>query len=180
MACLDLALPLYQVTSGSCLPSSPSETLPARNLLLVLDQRGLYHCSLAPLVLLLHFQQTSQGKSETSDIREAEKEIASLFQVHPTADPQPVARQLKAPPLAHTERRGANSAEGWKLATPSTSRRMRLLLKPEVSLQSRFIALQTREERPVTSGGMLELSKAADLVPVQQPEQIGKRNGCWW
>ena len=40
-------------------------------------------------------------------------------------------------------------------------------LKPEVPLQNCFTALQTEEERPVTSGETLELSKAQpDLLPV--------------
>jgi len=46
-----------------------------------------------------------------------------------------------------------------------TSRRKRLPSKPEVSLQNRFAAQQTEEERPITSGEMLEPSKAARSAP---------------
>ena len=59
------------------------------------------------------------------------------------------------------EGRGANNAEEWKLAMARTSRRKRLPPKPEVPLQNCFTALQTEEERRVTSGETLELSKAA-------------------
>ncbi|XP_009459886.1 PREDICTED: cadherin-like protein 26 [Nipponia nippon] len=67
----------------------------------------------------------------------------------------------KTPPPAHTEGRGTNNAEEWKLATARTSRRKRLSPKAEVLLQNRFSALQTEEEGPDTSGEPLELSKAA-------------------
>ena len=72
-----------------------------------------------------------------------------------------MAKQPKTPPPAHTEGRGASNAEEWKLAMARTSRRKRLPLKPEMPLQNRFTALQTEEERPITSGETLELSKAA-------------------
>ena len=90
------------------------------------------------------------------NIREAEKELDSWFQVQSAVDPQP-----KTPPPAHTEGSGVNNLEEWKLAMARTSRRKRLPPKPEVPLQNRFTALQTEEERPVASGQTLELSKAA-------------------
>ena len=75
------------------------------------------------------------------------------------------AKQPKPTPPAHMEGKGANNAEEWKLSTVRTSRRKRLPLKPEAPLQNRSTALQTEEERPVTSGEALELSKAARSAP---------------
>ena len=78
-----------------------------------------------------------------------------------------MAKQPKPPSLTHMEGRGTNNAEKWKLARARTCRKKRLPLKPEVPLQNYFTALQTEEERPVTSGETLELSKAQpDLLPV--------------
>jgi len=37
--------------------------------------------------------------------------------------------------------------------------------QPEVSWQNHFTTLQTEEERPITSGETLELSKAAQSAP---------------
>lgn len=53
-----------------------------------------------------------------------------------------------------------------KLAKTRTSRRKKLPLKSEVPLQNCFTTLQTEEERPITSGGMLDLSKAARSAPL--------------
>ena len=74
-------------------------------------------------------------------------------------DPQPNSQKL---PHQHTQkRREANNAEEWKLATARTSRSKRLAPKSEVPLQNCFTTLGTEEERSVTSGETLELSKAA-------------------
>ena len=101
------------------------------------------------------------------NIREAEKLLDSWFQAQSAVDPQPTAKQPKPPPMAHTEGRGANKEEEWKLAIARTCRRKGLRLKPEAPLQNHFTALQTEEERPVTSGETLEPSKAQpDLLPV--------------
>ena len=89
-------------------------------------------------------------------IREGEKELDSWFQVQSAVDPQPTAKQPKTPPPVHTEGRGANNAEEWKLATARTSRRKRLPLKPEVPLQNCFTALQTAKTRHVRRGAGAE------------------------
>jgi len=81
--------------------------------------------------------------------------------VQSAVDPQPMAKQPKTLPPAHTEGRGGNNAEEWKLARARPSRRKRLPSKPEVPLQNCFTALQTEKERPIKSGEMLEPSKAA-------------------
>jgi len=51
------------------------------------------------------------------------------------------------------------------LCNTKTSSRKRLPPKPEVRLQNCFTALQTEKERPVTSGEMLETSKADPSAP---------------
>jgi len=58
------------------------------------------------------------------------------FQAQSAVDPQPIAKQSKTPPPVHTEGQGADNAGEWKLATARTSRRKRLLSKPEVPLQN--------------------------------------------
>ncbi|KAM6037296.1 optineurin-like [Chlamydotis macqueenii] len=81
------------------------------------------------------------------------------------AELQEVVRRLCSIREACTEGKEANDVEEWKLAMARTSRRKRLPPKPEVPLQNRFTSLQTKEERPSTSGEMLELSKAAQPAP---------------
>lgn len=92
--------------------------------------------------------------------REAEKQLDNWFQAQSAVDPQP-----KPPPLSHTEGSVANNSEQWKFAMARPSRRKRVPPKPEVHLQNCSTALQTEEERPVTSGEMLEVSKAAWSAP---------------
>jgi len=89
----------------------------------------------------------------------------------------PMDKEPKAPPLTHTEGRGGASVDVWKLATAKTSRRKRLPPNPEVPLQNRFTALWTEEERPVTSGEMLEPCKAAQSAPRIKPVQLRKSDG---
>lgn len=59
---------------------------------------------------------------------------------------------------------------------PGTSRRRRLPPKPEVPLQNCFTTLQT-EERLITSGETLELSKVAQSAPCISIRKTKKR---WW
>jgi len=82
-----------------------------------------------------------------------------------------MAKQPKIPPLAHIERRGANDVEEWKLAAARTSRRKWL----EVPLQNHFNALQTEEERPITSAEPLELGNAALSAPCMTNSTTKKR-----
>lgn len=69
------------------------------------------------------------------------------------------------PTATYRRERGGNNAEKLKLATTRVRRRKRLSLKPEISLQNCLTILHTEEERLVTSGETLELSKAAQYAP---------------
>lgn len=74
-------------------------------------------------------------------------------------------KQPKTPPAAHTEGRGTNKPQEWKLARPRTYRKKKLPPKPEVPFQNCFTAMQNKEYKPVTSGETLELSEAAQSDP---------------
>ena len=91
--------------------------------------------------LLQQVAELQEAVRRLRNIREAEKELDSWFQVQSAADPQPTAKQTKTPPLAHAEgSRGTNNAEEWMVAKARTSRRKRFPPKPEVPLQNRFTA----------------------------------------
>lgn len=130
------------------------------------DTGGRPACKICAQVanLLLQVAELQKVVRRLCNIRETEKQLDSWFQVQSAVDPQPMTRQSKALPSAHTEGRRA-SAEDWEFDTAKTIRRKRLLLKADVPLQNCFTTLQTEKERLVTSGEMLELSKAAQSVP---------------
>lgn len=75
-----------------------------------------------------------------------------------------MANQIRTPPPAHKEVcvRG-NNAEERMLAMARTCRRKSLPPEPGVPLQNHFTALQTEEERPVTSRAMLDIVLASFL-----------------
>jgi len=75
--------------------------------------------------------------------------------------PQSTAKQPQTPLLEHTEGKGLKNSEEWKLARTRASSKRTVPSMPEVPLRNGFTALRTEEERPVTSGEMLEPSKAA-------------------
>ena len=126
---------------------------------------------------LLEQEQAAECLQRVEDLLQqvAEEEFDSLFQAQPAVDPQPMAKQPKTPPTAHTEGREANNAEEWKLAMARTCRRKRLPPRPEVPLQNLSPALQTEKERPVTSGETLELSKAVQSARCMTASATNKR-----
>lgn len=136
-----------------------------RSLELSLGERAGNRLACSPCAHPEDLLQWVSGLQETlrglCNIKEAEKELDSWFQAQSAVNPPPMAKQPETPLVVHTEGRGSNNAEEWKLAAARTSRRERLPPKPEVLLQNRFTALQTEDERPVTSREMLELSKTA-------------------
>jgi len=56
--------------------------------------------------LLQQVPELQEMVRRSCNIREAEKEICNWFQVQSAVDLQPMAKQPKTPPLAHTEGRG--------------------------------------------------------------------------
>lgn len=111
--------------------------------------------------LLQRVAELQEAVRRLRNVREAENGLGSGFQAQSAVHLLPMAKQAKTPLLAHTEGKGANNAEEWKLATARIYRRKRLPLKPEVPWQNCFTTLQTKEGRPVISGEMLQLGKAA-------------------
>lgn len=90
------------------------------------------------------------------NVREAQKESDKL--VPNTACRGPTVHGQTAKNSLNATQRRADNAEEWKLARERTSRRKRPPPRPEMPLQNHFTALQTEEERPVTSGQTLQPS----------------------
>lgn len=82
--------------------------------------------------------------------KEAEKGLDSWFQMQSAVDPQPMAKQPKPLPSKLTDGRGLVIEKNFGLLWQGTA-----------SGQNLFTALQTENERPVSSGEPLELNKTA-------------------
>lgn len=104
--------------------------------------------------------ELQEMERKLNNSREAEKELDIWFQAQSAVDPQSMAKQPKTPPVTHTEGRRGSNAEEWNLEVIRTCRRNKLPPKPEMPFQNLFANLQTEEERSITSGDTLELSKA--------------------
>ena len=55
--------------------------------------------------LLQQVAELQEAVRRLRSIREAEEELGSWFQAQSAVEPQPMAKQPKTPPLAHTEDR---------------------------------------------------------------------------
>ena len=86
--------------------------------------------------LLQQLAELQEAVRRLKNIRKAEKEIDSQFQAQSAVGSPPTAKQLKTPPLAQMEGKGANNADKWKLATAKTIRRKRLALAEPLRLSA--------------------------------------------